>query len=333
MNSTEGDGTVGYRLPLVTAVTIYISMVMGALVVGLNAGFVCPDWPLCNGQLIPPLDGLVLVEYTHRLVAAAVSLLVLAVAVVGFRNRKRLDRLSKWLLGITVASISVQVIAGALIVVLVLPGAFTTIDVGNSMILFATMVALTVHLRRSAGSGTAVAPREMNTKDRRLMRAAWITAGAAFGEVLLGGYFRHSGAGEALFGKGTYLASHQQFMIPSKIFSTTVFALHILFSFVVAALAVWLLTEAVRSARGVKTVVLYLSLLVAEMAAGAVAYLLELNVASVTVHWSGAALVVGLGSYLVTGLWHDLHGQQINPGHETVVAKGSSDGLTAGGRM
>src|SRR2546426_4847729 len=37
-------------------------------------------WPLCNGRLLPPLDLPTLIEYAHRLVAALVTILVVATA-------------------------------------------------------------------------------------------------------------------------------------------------------------------------------------------------------------------------------------------------------------
>ena len=64
----------------------------------MGAGLACPDWPLCNGHVVPPLDDpLVAVEYAHRMVAALTSLfllLTLIVAFVWFRSDRRLLTLS-----------------------------------------------------------------------------------------------------------------------------------------------------------------------------------------------------------------------------------------------
>src|SRR2546421_12387522 len=47
-------------------------------------------WPLCHGRLFPPLDELgTLIEWTHRLVAALVSVLVAGLAGYAWSLRQR----------------------------------------------------------------------------------------------------------------------------------------------------------------------------------------------------------------------------------------------------
>ncbi|HYS20482.1 MAG TPA: COX15/CtaA family protein, partial [Gemmatimonadales bacterium] len=77
------------QLAWAAAVCTYLLIILGAIVRITGSGLGCGEhWPLCNGRLLPPLDLPTLIEYGHRLAAALVSLLVLALAGYGFRLRR-----------------------------------------------------------------------------------------------------------------------------------------------------------------------------------------------------------------------------------------------------
>ena len=80
----------GYgKLVLVTYCVAFALVVLGGVVRVTGSSLGCPDWPLCHGRLIPPFDFHTLIEYSHRLVAVAVSVLVLATSLVAWRSWRK----------------------------------------------------------------------------------------------------------------------------------------------------------------------------------------------------------------------------------------------------
>jgi len=77
------------RLAWTAATFTYLLIILGAIVRITGSGLGCGEhWPLCNGKLLPPLDLPTLIEYGHRLAAAAVSGLVAALAAYAWWLRK-----------------------------------------------------------------------------------------------------------------------------------------------------------------------------------------------------------------------------------------------------
>jgi cytochrome c oxidase assembly protein subunit 15 len=90
-------------------------IVLGALVRAHEAGLACPDWPLCFGEVIPELDVKVAFEWTHRVVAGAVSLIF---AGLGWRVLRRpgVRRVAAGHLVVGALLLAVQILLGALTV-------------------------------------------------------------------------------------------------------------------------------------------------------------------------------------------------------------------------
>src|SRR5438105_3623667 len=107
-------------LSLATAVVTYALVVLGGVVRVSGSGLGCPDWPLCHGRLLPPLDLHAIIEYSHRTAASLTSLLVVLTAVVAWiawRHRRDLVIPATLALGL----LALQVVLGAITVQLELP--------------------------------------------------------------------------------------------------------------------------------------------------------------------------------------------------------------------
>src|ERR1700679_1864237 len=66
-----------YRWSILLACCTLLLVVAGALVTSRDAGLSVPDWPLSYGKLMPPMEGGILYEHGHRMVATTVGLLTI----------------------------------------------------------------------------------------------------------------------------------------------------------------------------------------------------------------------------------------------------------------
>jgi cytochrome c oxidase assembly protein subunit 15 len=107
---------------------------LGAYVAHAGAGLACRGWPLCDGRWIPPLGGLTLLAFAHRV--AALGLAVLAVwlwAAVRPLGGRRPDLVRG--VGATLVLVAAQIASGAYLVA-------SRLSTGADMIHVALMTAL-----------------------------------------------------------------------------------------------------------------------------------------------------------------------------------------------
>jgi heme A synthase len=133
--------TLVARLATATAALMFGLIVVGSVVRTTGSGLSCPDWPLCQGRLIPPLQFNVFLEWFHRLIALAVGLLLFATAgAVAWRaeTRARLGGLA----ALAVALYFTQALLGALTVWKLLDPSVVSGHLAVGLLLFVTLLAL-----------------------------------------------------------------------------------------------------------------------------------------------------------------------------------------------
>ncbi len=126
---------------------------LGGVVCVTDASRGCPDWPACYGQLVPPPRFDSILEYTHRVVAALTSLLIVASAIVGWRGY----RANRWLwqpLAMSIGFLLAVIVFGALVVLRGLEPGLAALDLGSALMVQALVTTAAV-VAASGGQGPA----------------------------------------------------------------------------------------------------------------------------------------------------------------------------------
>src|SRR5262245_57976433 len=158
------------QLGLATVVLMFGLIVLGSVVRTTGSGLACPDWPLCEGRLIPRLQFNVLIEWFHRLFALLASVLLFATVawvLVHADARARLGGLA----GLAVLLLFVQVLLGALTVWKLLSPSVVSSHLAVALLLFVTMLMLTLVAR----TGVHAAPPPVEARPAGLLATLGIT--------------------------------------------------------------------------------------------------------------------------------------------------------------
>ncbi len=79
----------GFRiLTVITVLTTVLMIAVGSTVRATGSGLGCPDWPLCYGGILPPLEFSAIIEWIHRVIASVISVLVVLIVIGAFLTRR-----------------------------------------------------------------------------------------------------------------------------------------------------------------------------------------------------------------------------------------------------
>ncbi len=160
-------------LPWISAVAalVYAQILVGAIVRHTGAGLACPDFPLCQGRLVPSLTSFpVAIHFVHRAGALVVGLSVAALAIVVARVAPRalgLVRLARLAFVLVLA----QITLGALSVTTRLAVPVTVAHLAVGALLLATILAQAAWTSR-LGVPVLAAPPDLREPERYSPAAA-----------------------------------------------------------------------------------------------------------------------------------------------------------------
>jgi cytochrome c oxidase assembly protein subunit 15 len=165
-------------------------VVAGGLVTSNDAGLSVPDWPLSYGRLMPPMEGNILYEHGHRMVATTVGLLTIGMAIWLARAEGR-----RWLrnLGwIALAAVITQGVLGGMTVLFLLPKPVSIGHACLAQLFFSTTAAIALFTSPGWRRGA------QKVDDSGAPPLDWLalaTAACAFLQVALGASARHQAVG------------------------------------------------------------------------------------------------------------------------------------------
>lgn len=129
-----------HRYTVVVAICTLLLVVAGGLVTSNDAGLSVPDWPLSYGKLMPKMEGGVVFEHGHRMVATTVGLLTIILAVWLSRvDRRRWMRRLGW---IALAAVIAQGLLGGMTVIFMLPKPVSISHACLAQLFFSTTVLI-----------------------------------------------------------------------------------------------------------------------------------------------------------------------------------------------
>jgi len=254
-------------------------IVVGALVRANDAGLACPDWPLCYGEVVPTFDLKVAFEWGHRVFAGAISLGLLGLSFLAWREPRMRARL-----GLVWVVLLTQIVFGGLTVLLSLAPWTVSVHLilGNCFCLI--LLWLSRDLAEDFGRG-----RTPQTLPGSLSGVLVALAISLFAQMLLGGWISSHYAGLACL---DFPTCDGRSFVPSLEGPVGIQVLHRANGFFLVSVYAWGMFLTRGHERLGRWASLGFGLVLAQIGVGAANVLLQLPIAVTALHSGLAAAIV-----------------------------------------
>jgi heme A synthase len=176
-----------HRYAIVVACATFLLVLAGGLVTSTGSSLAVPDWPLSFGQFFPKMEGGVLYEHGHRMIAGTVGLLTFVLAAWAWISKAPQN--VKFFSAAAAGAVCLQALLGGITVLNRLPAAVSISHACLGQIFFCLVVAVAV---LTGSAPTAQSPEASIAKLRRL---GVLTLSFILLQLVAGAILRHTGKG------------------------------------------------------------------------------------------------------------------------------------------
>ena len=132
-------------------VFVCVQIILGGLVASTYSGLICVDFPTCNGQLFPPLQGPVGIQMLHRFGAYWLSFLsgILFILAIFYHKQIGLRKTHRVLAFKVLLLIGTQIFVGIMNLKYLIPAWLSVVHLGVALTILLMLIQLLFQLKKS----------------------------------------------------------------------------------------------------------------------------------------------------------------------------------------